>query len=99
MQLRDVLKEIRRKKSWTQRDMAAALQIDQQDVQRAEHSGRNQEKQWQIFLKLLPFCLELDLLGARDLLPPDRHEPGTNMASGKTSEIKNGRRKKRAIGR
>jgi hypothetical protein len=64
MELREVVKKIRAGKSWTQAQMGAALGIAQQDIQGMESAGRNLEKQWSIFLKLLPICRELGI-------PPD----------------------------
>ena len=87
-QLREIVKTIRAKKNWTQRDMAAELDIEQADIQRMETAGRNQEKQFAIFVKLLPFCLEFDLLKARDLLHHAPHEQRRNSQDNKEGKIK-----------
>ena|SRR5689334_4272076 len=44
------------------------------DIQRLESAGTSLRGQFVIFLKLLPLCIESGLLGARDLLPPDKYE-------------------------
>ena len=56
----DLVRNIRKKNGWPQRAMATALDIVQADVQRIEQGGRNTEKQFAVFLKLLPLCLNDD---------------------------------------
>ena len=73
LKLSETVKAIRRAKRWTQRAMAAEIQVDFQDIQRAENAGRNLEKQFALFLKLLP------LIEARELKDPPELE-GVNDA-------------------
>lgn len=69
MQLREIIKEIRQRKSWTQVQLAQYLEIHQQNVQGMENAGSTLEKQWTIFMKLLPLCQELGIDAARDSQP------------------------------
>lgn len=82
--LRDTIRQIRESKGWTQREMAMVLGVDFQDVQRAENAGRNLEKTFSLVLKLLPICIELDLIGEHDLLPRKRDSKNTqhNLKAG-----------------
>jgi hypothetical protein len=95
MKLGDVLDRIMLAKGWNQTELGAQIGAPQDMVSRMR-KGDDWEEHWQICVKLLPFCLELDLLGARDLLPPDGNGSATNMAIGKTRPIKIGQRKKTA---
>jgi DNA-binding XRE family transcriptional regulator len=61
MQLRELIKEIRRLKSWTQQQMADAMGVKQQNIQGMENAGSTLEKQWALFWKLVPICRELGL--------------------------------------
>jgi len=61
MQLREVIKEIRRRKDWTQAAMASELGVSQQNIQGMENAGSNLEKQFAIFLKLVPVCRDLGI--------------------------------------
>ena len=45
MELPDLIKEIRHKKNWMQRKMAAELGVERQTIQRAENAGRNLKQQ------------------------------------------------------
>lgn len=54
--------------------MAANLGVSQQNIQGMENAGSNLEKQWAIFLKLLPVCRDLGIPAAKDLLPPTPQE-------------------------
>lgn len=64
----EVIKKIRREKDWTQVEMATHLRVSQQNIQGMENAGSNLEKQFAIFLKLLPVCAELRFDPAKD--PP-----------------------------
>lgn len=88
MQLRDVIKKIRQEKNWTQVQMAAELKVSQQNIQGMENAGSNLEKQWAIFLKILPYCLALDLITERELLPKKRHDPEPNQLHHKAGKAK-----------
>ena len=68
LKLSETVKAIRKSKHWTQRAMAAEIKVDFQDIQRAENAGRNLEKQFALFLKLLP------LIEAQDLKSPSDGE-------------------------
>lgn len=61
MSLKNTIRQIRTAKKWTQRDMAAALGLAQADIQRAETAGRNLEKEFTLFCKLLPLADELGI--------------------------------------
>lgn len=63
MTLRETVRTIRATKGWTQRGMAAQMGVDFQTIQRAENAGRNLEKQYTFFIKLLRF------LPAKELHP------------------------------
>lgn len=67
MQLREVIKEIRHRKNWTQAQLAAHLQTNQQNVQGMENAGANLEKAFALFLKLLPICQDIGIDPARHL--------------------------------
>ena len=68
MDLAEIIKEIKRRKQWTQRAMAAELGVQQQTIQRAENAGRNLKKQFDLFLRLLPLLEEFGYLDkAREL--------------------------------
>ena len=75
--------------------MAAALGIrDQQRISTLENAGTKLEKHWAIFVKLLPLCLELDLLEARDLLPRSAHEPKRHPRAREAGKNKSDSRRK-----
>jgi transcriptional regulator with XRE-family HTH domain len=74
MKIRELTKAIRDAKDWTQREMAAELGLEQQDIQRLEAAGRNLEKQFRVFMKLLPVAFELDLITAHDLQEAAQYE-------------------------
>ena len=67
MKLRDFIKLIRREKAWTQEQMAAAMGVSQQNIQKLENPGSTLEKQWKLFTKLLAVSRELDSDPARAL--------------------------------
>lgn len=83
VQLRELIKEIRRRKGLTQAQLAAELGINQQNVQGMENSGRTLEKQFATFLKLLPVCVELGLLDPEQNLSRD---PTIDLAVNPTKE-------------
>jgi DNA-binding XRE family transcriptional regulator len=90
MLLRELIKEMRRAKGWTQAAMAAQLETSQQNIQQMENAGSNLEKQWAIFLKLLPYCIELDLIGESNLLLHTKHgskQPESTSKAGKAKAI------------
>ena len=58
----ELVKKIRERKKWSQQALADALNVNQADIQRLEIGGRNTEKQFSIFMKLLPIALELGLI-------------------------------------
>lgn len=70
MTLRETIDEIMVRKGWLQKDVAAYLGLDPSTLSTI---GKQWESHWQSFLKLLPLCIELDLIAERDLLPR-RHE-------------------------
>jgi DNA-binding XRE family transcriptional regulator len=86
--LRETIKKIRIEKSWTQAQMAKVFDVAQQDIQGMENAGRNLEKQWMIFLKMLPYCIELDLIGERDLLIARKHGSTTTASDTKAGKAK-----------
>ena len=61
-QLSEIIKSLRQRKNWTQRDLAAQLGAEQADIQRIENPGRNLKKQHQLVLDLLPLLYEQKLL-------------------------------------
>lgn len=67
MQLREIIKRIRQEKNWTQVQMAAELHVSQQNIQGMENAGSNLEKQWSLFLKLIPVCRDVGIDPAQDL--------------------------------
>lgn len=83
MQLRELIKVIREEKDWTQVQMAAVLKINQQDVQGMENAGRNLEKQFSIFLKLLKICRDLKIDPAQQLPHnvESKHEEGRHAVN------------------
>lgn len=94
MKLGEVIDRIMNAKGWNQTALGAQIGAPQDMVSRMRHAD-DWEIHWRVFLKLLPLCLELNLLGARDLLPPDGHHgPTTNLATGKAGAAKTGQRKK-----
>lgn len=97
MQLRGLIKKIRQEKKWTQVQMGAALQINQQDVQGMENAGRNLEKQFSIFLKMLAVCRELGIDPAQELESEALIGGLINDSVVKTSKID--QRKKKAGGK
>lgn len=66
MRLRELIREIRRRKGWTQIQLAAYLRTNQQNVQGMENAGANLEKQFALFLRLLPLCDDLGIDPAGD---------------------------------
>ena len=73
MQLNEVINEIVEKKfanvveTRRPRELAHLLRIGEMDARRLMESGRNQRKQFEIFMRLLPVCKELGIDPARDL--------------------------------
>lgn len=68
LELGEIVEKIRAEKQWTQRAMGEALGVPYQEIQRAENAGSTQKKHWRLFVKLLPLCIDLDLIGERELL-------------------------------
>ena len=66
MKLRDFIQAVRKRKDWTQRDMADALSVAASDIQRAESAGRNTEKQFALFIKMIPLLEEFGVIPARE---------------------------------
>jgi transcriptional regulator with XRE-family HTH domain len=95
MQLREVIREIRRKKNWTQAEMAQKLRVSQQNIQGMENAGSNLEKQFAIFLKLLPVCRESGIDPAQDLNPPSDEEVLDEIKSDDKTPRGNARRRKK----
>lgn len=93
MQLREVINQIVEKKfsavPETQRPrlLAQALNIGEMDARRLMDAGRNQEKQFQIFMRLLPLLAELDLITVRDLHGHKPHEPHRHSGRPKAGKI------------
>ena len=68
MTLPQVVKLIREKKGWNQRQMAAALRLDdQQRISEMENAGPTWVKHWNAFVKLIPLCKELNIDPAQEL--------------------------------
>lgn len=57
------------------------------DIQRLESAGRNLRKQFVIFLKLVPLCVESGLLGAHDLLSPEKYELYKRLESSESAKV------------
>lgn len=77
MDFKKVLKEIRRKKEWNQEQLGAELGFTdrrQQRVSDLENTGAGIEEHWRLFLKILPLCIETDIIEERDLLSKRSHE-------------------------
>jgi transcriptional regulator with XRE-family HTH domain len=68
--IRELVQALRQKKGWTQRDLAAKIGVQQADVQRIEHAGRNILKQVSLCFRMLPYFLQEDLISERELLLP-----------------------------
>jgi hypothetical protein len=72
MQLREMVSEILEKKfSGSPRKMAAEMDLSEMDVRRLAGiepgTRRNQEKLFRVILKLIPYCVELNLIQESDL--------------------------------
>lgn len=93
MELRKTIKAIRDRKGWNQREFAAALGMDQQRVSTMENAGTTLEIHWAMFVKLLPLCLELDLLREQDLLPQPHHESKRNKSAREARKVKSAYRR------
>ena len=84
MKLRETIDEIMRRKNWKQKDVAAYLDLDPSTLSTI---GKQWESHWQSFIKLLPLCIELDLIKERDLLPP-RRDTGSGESHSKTRPLR-----------
>ena len=72
MQLKEIITEILEKKySGIPRKMASALDLGEMDIRRAAGidpgSRRNQEKIFQLVMKIIPLCKEIGIDPAREL--------------------------------
>jgi len=65
-QLREVIDEILRKKSWVQADLADYIGVRQPSVSKMRKSD-DWNLHWQAFVKLMPLCKELGIDPAREL--------------------------------
>lgn len=65
MEMREFIKELRKRKNWRQMDLAEYLGVDQPFVSRL--GGSHWELHWQVFLKIAALCdsLGLDLPSAQ----------------------------------
>lgn len=97
MRLKSIIQELIDRRFNTQTALAEALnpmpdsisRVKPADIQRLAAAGRNQEKQFAMFMKLLPFCIEAGLISAHELLPRKTHvERSTNLEASKASKAK-----------
>lgn len=81
MKLRETIDRIIQKKSWAQKDVAAYMGVDPSSL---SNLGSQWEAHWEAFMKLLPLCIELDLITERDLLCRKRDPKNTqsNLTAG-----------------
>ena len=88
MTLPEVVKLIREKKRWNQRDMAAAMGLDdQQRISEMENAGPTWVKHWNIFIKLVPLCKALGIDPAQELSTKALAGGLIHDAVGKTSKV------------
>ena len=85
-ELTEVLDKILQIKKLTQAELGERIGASQSVVSKMR-TGSDWATHWQIFLKLLPLCLELELIQERDLLPP-RHARESNPGHRKASPPK-----------
>jgi len=102
MQLKEIVAEILEKKySGIPRKMANALDLGEMDIRRAAGidpgSRRNQEKIFQLVMKIIPICKELKIDPAQELSDEAVTGGLINDSVGKTSKID--QRKKKASGK
>jgi hypothetical protein len=82
VKLKDVVDGTMKAKKWDQTALGKQLGATQSMVSRMR-KGDDWEQHWQIFLKLLPLCLELDLITERELLPSQRHDKKSDPSGSK----------------
>lgn len=78
----------------TQQELATRLGITQGKVSGISQGLGTWEKHWGLFLKLLPYCVELDLIGERELLGKALHETKPVESTSKAGEAARDRRRK-----
>lgn len=103
MRLKRITKELIDRKFGTQIALAERLNpmpdgispCKPQDIQRLAGAGRNMEKQFAMFMKLVPFWIEMGLIQARELLPLPRHaDTKPDMDDSPPRPIKTGTRRR-----
>lgn len=90
MELRDIVAEILVRQGWSQRELGRYLKTSQQNVNGMRNGRPVWELHWQIFLKMLPVCIELDLIGSPELLGRPKHERKTTPGDPKTGKAETG---------
>ena len=87
LELSEALDKILEVKKLTQAELGERIGASQSVVSKMR-TGSDWATHWHIFLKLLPLCIELDLIAERDLLPPRPHGPQSHSSHHKTSTPK-----------
>ena len=95
MELRKIIQEIQRIKDWSQDTLAVKLGTNQSTVSQMKQ-GAVWQHHLEIFLRLMPLCLELDLIGEQELLGTARHDverASKDHSKGKAEKVSPHRRK------
>jgi len=95
MDLRGVVDAVMQAKGWSQTQLGEKLGATQSMVSRMRN-GEDWAQHWEIFLKLLPHCVKLDLIGARELLGTTRHDREGTPSDPTESKAPHSPRRKRA---
>jgi len=61
VKVKEIIQQILQKKFRAQSELAARLGVVPSDIQRLASAGRNQEKQFQLFLGFMTICSELGI--------------------------------------
>jgi len=86
MKLSDVIKKIQEEKSLTQTELAEKLGTVQQNIANMRLGRPIWQQHWELFLKLLPFCLELDLIDAAEIAKQLPHDARRVSQSAKATQ-------------
>lgn len=85
MKLREIIEQLTERKTngfrlFTQESLALKLETNQSAISQMK-VGQTWDEHWQIFLKLLPLCIEHGLLGERELLGDSGHDKKRTSSS------------------
>ena len=100
MRLKEMIQELIDRRFRTQTALADALnpmpdgisRCKPADIQRLASAGRNQEKQFAIFMKLIPYFIQQGLVSARELIPTKPHDRDPDMEPRAPDKAKTGTR-------